>query len=178
VFWIGGRAGASRESQLDQVESTDPSVHSSSTSASYTAYYLNLWGEYETPELALGLAALGTSSREQGITLYPGFHLRVGSPRFGLDTGFADRLSFFSQQSGHAGFSVAIRKGDTIRFPTDLRARLFFGLFFFPGTDIHRFDVAPGFGTEIFVTPRAVVGFNIALFVDQAFAGFHLRIAM
>jgi hypothetical protein len=178
VFWIGGRAGASREWQEDRVESTDPSVQSSSTSASYSAYYLNLWGEYETPALAVGLAALGTFSRKQGITLYPGFHLRVGSPRFGFDTGFADRLSFLSQQSGHAGFSVVIRNGDEIRFPTDLRARLFFGMFFFPGADIHRFDLAPGFGAEIFVTPRAVVGFNTAIFVNQVFAGLHLRMAV
>ena len=178
VFWIGGRAGGSGEWQQDRVESSDPSVPSSSTSASYSSYYLNLWGEYETPELALGLAALGTFGREQGITLYPGFHLRVGSPRLGFDAGFADRLSFLSQQSGHAGLSVAIRKGDEIRFPSDLRARLFFGLFFFPGTDIHRFDVAPGFGAEFFVTPRAVVGLNTALFVDQAFAGLHLRMVV
>ena len=178
VFWIGGRAGASQEWQTNQVESTDPSVQSSSTGASYSAYYLNLWGEYETPALALGLAALGAFSREQGLTLYPGFHLRVGSPRFGFDAGFADRLSFLSQQSGHAGFSVAIRKGDEIRFPNDLRARLFFGMFFFPGNDIHRFDLAPGFGAEIFVTPKAVVGFNTAIFVDQIFAGLHLRLAV
>jgi len=178
VFWIGGRAGASREWQADRVSSTDPSVQSSSTSASYSAYYLNLWGEYETPALALGLAAIGNFSREQGVTLYPGFHLRAGSPRFGFDMGFADRLSFLSQQSGHAGFSIAIRKGDEIRFPNDLRARLFFGMFHFPGTDIHHFDLAPGFGAEIFITPRAVVGFNGALFVDQIFAGLHLRMAV
>jgi len=178
VFWIGGRAGASRESQASRIESTDPSVLSSSTSASYSAYYLNLWSEYETHALALGLAALGSFSREQGLTLYPGFHLRAGSPRFGFDTGFADRLSFLSQQSGHAGFSVAIRKGNEIRFPNDLRARLFFGMFFFPGTDIHHFDLAPGFDAEIFVTSRAVVGFNTAVFVDQIFAGLHLRMAV
>ena len=177
-FWIGGRAGASRERQVDRVESTDPSVQSTSISASYPAYYLNLWGEYETPELALGLAALGTFSREQGITVYPGFHLRIGSPRFGFDAGFADRLSFLSQQSGHAGFSAVIRNRDEIRFPTDLRARLFFGMFLFPGTDIHRLDVAPGFGAEIFVTPRAVVGFNTAIFVNQIFAGLHLRMVV
>jgi hypothetical protein len=150
-------------------------VHASSTSTSYSAYYLNLWGEYEKPEFAFGLAVLGNFGREQGITLYPGFHLRAGSPRCGLDIGYADRMSFLSQQSGHAGVSVAIRRGDEIRFPEDLRARLFFGLFFFPGTDIHRFDVAPGFGTEIFVTPRVAVGFNTAIFVNQIFGGMHLR---
>lgn len=175
VFWIGGRAGLSQEFQRDSVESTDPSVHDTSSSASYSAYYLNLWGEYETPAFALGLAALGKHSPEQGLTLYPGFHLRAGSPRFGVDLGFADRLSFLSEQSGHAGFSAAIRRGDTVRFPNDLKARLFFGLFFFPGTDIHRLDIAPGVGCEIFASPRMVFGFNAAIFLNQVFGGFHLR---
>jgi hypothetical protein len=175
VFWIGGRAGLSHESQLDQVESTDPAVHETTTSASYSAYFLNLWGEYETPGFALGLAALGKRSPEQGITLYPGFHLRAGSPRFGFDAGFADRLSFLSEQSGHIGFSAAIRRGDTVRFPNDLKARLFFGMFFFPGTDIHRFDFAPGVGGELFVSPRTVFGFNAAIYLNQVFAGLHVR---
>jgi prolipoprotein diacylglyceryltransferase len=178
TFWIGGRGGATREWQQERGESTDPAVRASSTSTSYSAYYLNLWGEYEEPEFAFGLAVLGNFGREQGITLYPGFHLRAGSPRCGFDIGYADRLSFLSQQSGHAGISVAIRRGDEIRFPDDLKARLFFGLFFFPGTDIHRFDVAPGFGTEIFVTPRVAVGFNTAIFVNQIFGGMHLRAAV
>jgi hypothetical protein len=59
-----------------------------------------------------------------------------------------------------------------------LQARLFFGLFFFPGTDIHRFDVAPGFGTELFVTPRVVLGLNTAIYLNQAFAGAHLRVVV
>jgi prolipoprotein diacylglyceryltransferase len=178
TFWIGGRGGKTVESQEDRVESTNPAVSASATSASYPAYFLNLWGEYERPDFAFGLSALGNFSREQGITLYPGFHLRAGSPRFGFDVGFADRLSFLSQQSGHLGFSVAIRRGDRIRFTDDLQARLFFGLFFFPGTDIHRFDVAPGFGTELFVTPRVVLGLNTAIYLNQAFAGAHLRVVV
>jgi len=176
VFWIGGRAGASEELQKDRVESTDPSVHASSSNTSYSAYYLNLWGEYETPSFAFGLAVLGNYGRTQGTTLYPGFHLRSGSPRLGFDVGFADRMSFLSQQSGHLGLSVGIRRGDEIRHPDDALARMFFGLFFFPGADMHRFDVAPGFGTEIFITPRAVLGLNAAVFVNQIFGGFHLRV--
>lgn len=175
TFWIGGRGGKTQESQEERVESTNPSVHESATSSSYSAYFLNLWGEYELPSFAFGVSALGNFSREQGITLYPGFHLRAGSPRFGFDIGFADRLSFLSQQSGHAGFSVAIRRGDEIRFTDDLQARMFFGLFFFPGADIHRFDVAPGFGMELFATRRLVIGLNTAIFLNQAFAGVHLR---
>lgn len=175
VFWIGGRGGLSYESQLDRVESNDPNTQNTSTSTSFSGYYLNLWGEYETPHFALGVAALGNFSHKQGSTLYPGFHLRAGSPRFGFDVGFADRLSFLSQQSGHAGFSAVIRRGDTIRFPDDVKARMFFGMFFFPGADIHSFDLAPGVGAELFVTPRVVFGFNAAVFLNQVFGGLHLR---
>ncbi len=175
VFWIGGRAGAGTESQQTQITSNDPSVHESTTSASYSAYYLNLWGEYETPGFAIGLGALGTYDNHHAIMLYPGFHIRGGSPRFGLDVGFADRMSFLGQQNGHAGFSIAIRRGDEIRHPDDAKLRLFVGAFFFPGVDMQRFDVAPGFGTEVYITPKLVLGFNGALFTDQVFAGIHLR---
>ena len=55
---------------------------------------------------------------------------------------------------------------------------MLFGAFFFPGTDIHRFDVAPGLGAEVYITPRVVLGLNTAIFIDQVFGGFHLRGAL
>lgn len=175
VFWIGGRVGAGQEARHDQVESSNPSIANSESSASYSAYYLNLWGEYETPEMAFGLGALGDYSPQQGTILFPGFHLRVGIQRIGLDAGFADRMSFLNQQNGHLGVSTTFNHVVQVPSREPAAARLFLGAFFFPGADFHRYDIAPGCAAEFFVTPRVVVGLNGALWTNQAFGGLHLR---
>lgn len=174
TVWIGGRAGAGVENTSVDVND----VLDSSKSGSGPAYYGNLWAEFENPWLALGVGALGTYGPTVGADACPGGHLRVGHPRIGLDVGYADRASYFGMKSGHVGASIAIPRGAKIRRLDDVLIRLFIGAHLFPGTDSRLFKVTPGFGAEVFVTPRLQLGIEGAVLPDQAFGGVHLRTAL
>jgi len=174
VYWLGGRAGVGSENTTVAVND----VVDSSKSGSGPIYYGNLWAEYEDPIVAVGVGGLATHGPVAGTFLLPGGHLRLGHPRFGLDVGYADRASYLGMQSGHAGFSVAIPRGEKIRRLDDVLLRLFIGAHLFPGTDTRLFKVTPGFGAEIFITPRLVLGFEGAILPDQAFGGVNLRTAL
>jgi len=171
VFWVGGRAGVGKEDIAYSVNGT----RDSSRSGSGPAYYGNLWGEYEDPILAVGVGAVGSHGPMSGTSLLPGGHLRAGHPRFGIDVGYADRASYLGMKSGHAGVSIAIPRGARIRRLDDVLIRLFIGAHLFPGTDTRLFKVTPGFGTEIFITPRLVLGVEGAVLPDQVFGGINLR---
>jgi hypothetical protein len=174
VYWLGGRAGVGSEDTTVAVND----VVDGSRSASGSVYYGNLWAEYEDPVVAVGVGGLATHGPVAGTTLLPGGHLRLGHPRFGVDVGYADRASYLGMQSGHAGFSIAIPRGEKIRRLDDVLLRLFIGAHLFPGTDTRLFKVTPGFGAEIFITPRLVLGFEGAVLPDQAFGGVNLRTAL
>lgn len=174
VYWIGGRAGLGGEDTTVAVND----VRDNSKSGSGPAFYGNLWAEYEDPMVAFGVAAFASHGRTAGGTVLPGGHLRLGHPRFGIDVGYLDRASYLGMQTGHAGFSIAIPRGERIARLDDVLLRLFIGAHLFPGTDTRLFKVTPGFGAEIFITPRLVLGLEGALLSDQSFGGVHLRTAL
>ena len=154
-------------------------MRDNSRSGAGPAFYGNLWAEFENPFVAFGVSALGSYGPTSGPSVYPGGHLRIGHPRIGVDVGFADRASFLGMQSGHFGASIAIPRGDRIRSLDDVVLRLFIGAHVFPETDMRLFKVSPGFGAEIFVTPRLVLGLEGAISADQTvFGGVHLRKAL
>ena len=174
AFWIGGRAGGGEEDTTYSVNDS----RDSSKSGSGPAFYGNLWAEYEDPAVAFGVGAVGSYGPTSGASVLPGGHLRLGHPRFGFDVGYADRASYLGMKSGHAGVSIAIPRGVGIRRLDDVLIRLFIGAHLFPGTDTRLFNVTPGFGAEIFITPRLALGMEGAILPDQAFGGIHLRKAL
>jgi hypothetical protein len=108
----------------------------------------------------------------------PGFHLRFGFTRFGLDVGYLDRMSFLGYQSGHFGASFAVPRGQKIEHPDDVLVRIFVGAYTFPGACLDLFDVSPGGGIEVFFTPRLAIGVDGAASTAGTFGGLHLRSAI
>ena len=178
VFWIGGRVGVVGESEKATVTSDNPLVTSSSQDGSRQSYYAQTWAEYEHPNLAIGLGLLGGYAPSHGGSLSPGFHLRAGFTTFSLDVGYLDRMSFLGYQSGHAGASFAVPRGQKIEHPDDVLARIFVGAYTFPGARLDLFDVGPGAGLEIFFTPRLAIGVEGAGSSSGVFGGLHLRSAI
>ena len=176
VFWIGGRAGVASGTERTWVGSSDPQG-SQVSGGNQQAYYVQAWGEYETPSFALGLGMVGGYASTRSTSLSPGGHLRVGHPRFGVDLGYLDRMSFLGYQSGHFGVSFGIPRDDKIRHPDDVVGRIFVGAYTFPGARLDLFNVGPGVGVEIFATPSLAIGFDGAVAGEGAFGGLHLRSA-
>ena len=172
VGWIGGRIGVAGEKEMTSVNSVN------SESGGRTSYYAQAWAEYEDPVIALGVGALGGLSPGNNASLSPGFHLRLGHPRFGADVGYLDRMSFLGYQSGHAGASFAVPRGRKIEHPDDVLLRIFIGAYTFPGARLDFFNVAPGAGVEIFFTPRLALGLEGAASSSGSFGGLHFRSAM
>jgi len=56
--------------------------------------------------------------------------------------------------------------------------RVFLGAYNFPGARLDFFNVAPGAGVEIFLTPRLALGLEGAASSDGGFGGLHLRSAI
>jgi prolipoprotein diacylglyceryltransferase len=178
VVWLGGRAGMASETERTTVTSNDPLETSSSQDGSRKAYWAQAWAEYEDAGLALGLGVLGGYSSNKSASFFPGFHLRAGHPRVGLDLGYLDRMSFLGYQSGHFGASFAVPRGQKIEHPDDVAARIFAGAYTFPGARLDLFNVSPGAGVEIFFTPGLVIGLEGAASSAGAFGGLHLRSAI
>jgi hypothetical protein len=172
VGWIGGRIGVAGEKEMTSVNSVN------SESGGRTSYYAQAWAEYEDPVIALGVGALGGLSPGNNASLSPGFHLRLGHPRFGADVGYLDRMSFLGYQSGHAGASFAVPRGRKIEHPDDVLLRIFIGAYTFPGARLDFFNVAPGAGVEIFFTPRLALGLEGAASSSGSFGGLHFRSAI
>jgi len=87
-------------------------------------------------------------------------------------------MSFLGYQSGHAGVSIAAPRGQKIEHPDDVLVRVFLGAYTFPGARLDFFNVAPGAGVEIFLTPRLALGLEGAASSDGGFGGLHLRSAI
>jgi prolipoprotein diacylglyceryltransferase len=172
VGWIGGRIGVVGEKEMTSVNSVN------SESGGRTSYYAQAWAEYEDPVIALGVGVLGGLSPGNNASFSPGFHLRLGHPRFGADVGYLDRMSFLGYQSGHAGVSFAVPRGNKIEHPDDVLLRVFIGAYNFPGARLDFFNVAPGAGVEIFFTPRLALGLEGAASSSGSFGGLHFRSAM
>jgi hypothetical protein len=178
VYWIGGRAGVAGETEKTTVTSDDPLVTNSSQDGSRTSYYAQAWAEYEHPNVAFGLGLAGGYAPNHGASFFPGFHLRAGFTSVGLDVGYLDRMSFLGYQSGHAGVSLAVPRGKRIEHPDDVLLRLFVGAYAFPGARFDLFDVSPGAGVEIFITPSLALGLEGAASSTGGFGGLHLRSAL
>lgn len=178
VFWIGGRAGVAGETEMTTVTSDDPTNTSASGDGSRPTFYAQTWAEYEHPNLALGLGLVGGLAPNRDPAFSPGFHLRVGFTRFGLDVGYLDRMSFLGYQSGHFGASFAVPRGQKIEHPDDVLVRIFIGAYTFPGACLDLFHVSPGAGIEVFFTPRLVIGVDGAASTAGTFGGLHLRSAI
>jgi hypothetical protein len=166
------------ERELTTVTTGGSSYPASSEDGGRTSYYTQLWAELERPGIALGIGGLAGYSPGNNASLSPGFHLRLGHPRFGVDVGYLDRMSFLGYQSGHAGVSIAAPRGQKIEHPDDVLVRVFLGAYNFPGARLDFFNVAPGAGVEIFLTPRLVLGLEGAASSDGGFGGLHLRSAI
>lgn len=178
VLWLGGRAGVVGERELTTVTTGGSSYPTSSEDGGRTSYYTQLWAELERPGIALGIGGLAGYSPGNNASFSPGFHLRLGHPRFGADVGYLDRMSFLGYQSGHAGVSIAAPRGQKIEHPDDVLVRVFLGAYTFPGARLDFFNVAPGAGLEIFFTPRLALGLEGAVSSDGSFGGLHFRSAM
>jgi hypothetical protein len=179
VFWLGGRAGVVGETERTTVTSDDPLNTSSSQDGSRQSYYAQTWAEYEHPNFAVGLGLVGGYAPNKGAAFSPGFHLRAGFTRFGLDVGYLDRMSFLGYQSGHFGASFAVPRGQKIGHPDDVLVRIFVGAYTFPGARLDLFNVSPGAGVEIFFTPRLAIGLDGAASSSAgSFGGLHLRTAI
>jgi hypothetical protein len=178
VLWLGGRAGVVGERELTTVTTGGSSYPTSSEDGGRTSYYTQLWAELERPGIALGFGGLAGYSPGNNASFSPGFHLRLGHPRFGADVGYLDRMSFLGYQSGHAGVSIAAPRGQKIEHPDDVLVRVFLGAYNFPGARLDFFNVAPGAGIEIFFTPRLALGLEGAVSSDGGFGGLHFRSAM
>jgi len=178
VFWIGGRAGVAGETERTTVTSDDPLNTSGSPDGSRNSYYAQTWAEYEHPNFAAGLGLVGGLAPGKDPAFSPGFHLRAGFTRFGLDVGYLDRMSFLGYQSGHFGASFAVARGQRIEHPDDVLVRIFVGAYTFPGARLDLFDVSPGAGVEMFFTPRLAIGLDGATSSAGTFGGLHLRSAI
>jgi hypothetical protein len=178
VFWIGGRAGVAGETEMTTVTSNDPLNTTASGDGSRPTFYAQAWAEYEHPNLALGLGLVGGLAPNRDPAFSPGFHLRFGFTRFGLDVGYLDRMSFLGYQSGHFGASFAVPRGQKIEHPDDVLVRIFVGAYTFPGACLDLFDVSPGGGIEVFFTPRLAIGVDGAASTAGTFGGLHLRSAI
>jgi hypothetical protein len=177
VVWLGGRAGVASEAEKTTVTSDDPLVTGGAQDGGRQSYYAQLWAEYEHPNVAVGLGLVGAYSPTRGTEASPGFHLRAGHPRIGLDVGYLDRMSYLGYQSGHLGASIAVPRGSRIENPDDVVARIFIGAYTFPGARLDLFNVSPGVGAQIFFTPRLAIGFDVAGYTNGIFGGLHLRSA-